>query len=252
MIELLVVIAIIAILAGLLLPALARAKSKAQSINCMSNLKQLQLCWHMYANDNGDKCVPNLLGTTNAWIGGNVNVLPGATNVLDIMNGKLYQYNTSTEIYRCPNDTKMPPGLATALKGKRRVRSYSMEGRIGGDDAETGWVLGSQYPMRRKTGDILNPPPTSAFVFVEESYLTIDDCYFAVKAPGVLSWQNSPTVVRHGKASEFSFADGHAEIWKWHYLSTEQDLDAPVVSNGVNTTPDLVRVQAGVAFLGIP
>jgi prepilin-type N-terminal cleavage/methylation domain-containing protein/prepilin-type processing-associated H-X9-DG protein len=249
LIELLVVIAIIAILAGMLLPALARAKAKAHNINCMSNLKQLSLAWTMYAGDYNDRLVPNILGNTNAWIGGGVSALPGATNVLDIINGKLYPYNTSTEIYRCPVDTRMPPAIASAMRGKRRVRSYSMCGRIGGDDAETGWVLGTEYPMRKKMTDVTEPSPSAAFVFIEESILTIDDGYFATKAPGVLSWQNSPSI-RHGKSCELSFVDGHAEIWRWRYLTKDQDLDAGVVVGGVNSTPDLVKLQAAVAVKG--
>jgi prepilin-type N-terminal cleavage/methylation domain-containing protein len=249
LIELLVVIAIIAILAGMLLPALSRAKAKGQSINCLSNLKQLALAWTMYAGDYSDKLVPNILGSTNAWIGGGVSSLPGATNVLDIINGKLYPYNTSSEIYRCPTDTRMPSDIASAMRGKRRVRSYSMCGRIGGDDAETGWVLGADYPMRKKMSDITTPSPSEAFVFIEESYLTIDDGYFATKAPGVLTWQNSPTV-RHAKAGELAFADGHAEVWRWRFLIKDQDLDAGVVVGGVNSTPDLLRMQAAVAVKG--
>jgi len=249
LIELLVVIAIIAILAGMLLPALARAKAKAHNINCLSNLKQLTLAWTMYAGDYNDSLVPNILNSTNAWIGGGVSAMPGATNVLDIMNGKLYPYNSSPEIYRCPVDTRMPSDIASALRGKRRVRSYSMSGRMGGDDAETGWVLGSQYPMRKKMTSITVPSPSEAFVFIEESYLTIDDGYFATKAPGVLSWQNSPTI-RHGKAGELSFADGHAEVWKWRFLTKDQDLDTGVVVGGVNSTPDLVKLQAAVARVG--
>ncbi|MCX8107255.1 MAG: DUF1559 domain-containing protein [Verrucomicrobiae bacterium] len=252
LIELLVVIAIIAILAGMLLPALSRAKSRAQSIHCMNNLKQLGVAWLMYAHDNRDTLVSNELGTTNAWIGGDVSSMPGATNKLDIINGKLFPYNSSTEIYRCPTDTRLPAELRNvpALKGGRRVRSYSLQGRMGGSDNEL-WVLGSEYKMRRKLSEIDNPGPAQAMVFVEESYETIDDGFFAVKAPGVLIWQNSPTV-RHAKAAEFSFADGHAEIWKWRVLDREQDLDTPVNYAGRDTTVDLVRVQNAVAIKGMP
>jgi prepilin-type N-terminal cleavage/methylation domain-containing protein/prepilin-type processing-associated H-X9-DG protein len=257
LIELLVVIAIIAILAGMLLPALAKAKAKAHNANCLGNLKQLQLCWTMYADDNQDRLVKNWLDHNEAWVaqGGSVHSMPGATNVNIIRSGKLYPYNNSVDIYRCPVDSELPSELRTVLKGKRRARSYSMNGRMGGADAsdarygaaDTSWVLGAQYPMFRKSTEIMEPSPSQAFVFLEESYLTIDDGYFAVKAPGVNIWQNSPTI-RHGRSCEFSFADGHAEIWKWRYLNKDQDLDAPVRVGGVDSTPDLVRLQAATAW----
>ena len=254
LIELLVVIAIIAILAGMLLPALSKAKAKAHNINCMSILKQLTLSWIMYADDNGGALVKNWVSSSEAWIGGDVSSMPNATNVNFIMNGKLYPYNSSRDIYRCPVDIQVPDSLRAAIKGQKRVRSYSMNGRMGGADAsdarfgaaDTSWVLGAKYPMFKKTTDIVEPSPTQAFVFIEESYLTVDDGYFAVRAPGDNLWQNSPTV-RHGRSCELSFADGHAEIWRWNFLNKDQNLDAPVRVGGVDSTPDLVKLQAVTA-----
>src|SRR3954471_7684266 len=119
LIELLVVIAIIAILASLLLPALAKAKTKGQGILCMSNTKQLALAWTLYSLDFNDNLVPNTFDT-NAWIDGNQWELSGdlvnfdrgvnaATNRSWIEKGKLWKYNTSYGIYQCPADPPWPP-----------------------------------------------------------------------------------------------------------------------------------------------
>jgi len=255
LIELLVVIAIIAILAGMLLPALSKAKSKAQSIKCISNHKQLTLCWIMYANDYQDRLVPNWLVTTQAWIGGNVDSLPGATNVLNIQNAKLFPYNGSIEIYQCPAAKELPNSLRNnpAMRGGRLVRNLSMNGRMGGADAadaarfgaaDTTFVLGANHPLFKKTSEIIDPSPSQAFTFVDESKETIDDGYFAINATRV-QWQNSPTI-RHNQGSTFSFADGHAEYWKFTRLNIEQTWNAPLVGASGDTTPDYLRVQSAV------
>jgi prepilin-type N-terminal cleavage/methylation domain-containing protein/prepilin-type processing-associated H-X9-DG protein len=214
LIELLVVIAIIAILAAMLLPALSKAKQKAAGIACVNSLKQLTLCWLMYAHDNNDSLVVVSTGG-GGWVNGNVSALPGATNVNDILNGELWNYNRSLEIYRCPADKL---GIRQGAGYAVRVRSFSINGRMNGNVTTPNPTL---TPFR-KLSTINRPVPASANVFVDENTdafpdrCSIDDGYFAVRAdvPNAGFWQNTPAS-RHGNNGQVSFADGHAERWRW-------------------------------------
>ena len=248
LIELLVVIAIIAILAAMLLPALSDSKTKASRVNCISNLRQLTIASLVYGVDFGDAIPPNYILDPNAWISGDVSRLPGATNVLDIQRGKLFPYNQSLPVYRCPADK-----MGLAGRYVPRVRSYSMSAMMGINTPSAAQAVHPNIRENLKFSDVRVPGPAVAFFFVDEqsdpndmvgydTRSSIDDGYFAVNATtGPVQWQNSPAS-RHGNGGTLSFADGHAEFWKW--LASKTHLLTGVNVQGTSPQdPDLARFR---------
>ncbi len=261
LIELLVVIAIIAILASLLLPVLGRAKLKGQAAFCRSNLKQLQLCWTLYADDHDQFMPPNtpvitsardsLSNATNAWVAGNAWIDASSSS---IEQGVLFRYNRTRGIYRCPADK-------STVRDQGRIsrnRSVSLSCYMNMEPDPRH----QYFPMCwHKVTAIQNPGPSAAVTFIDEHEKSIQQGTFGINAPNahvnpytffgtpLWTWISFPAT-RHGDAATVSFADGHAEIWRWREANTLRTagLNAWIVLQPavLNTDRDLGRLFSAV------
>ena len=172
LIELLVVIAIIAILAGMLLPALGKAKAKAHHIRCVSNQKQLTMGWIMYADDYEDKLVWNdLTPNGSGWIRGVLDYNAGNTHNTNLANlsnpeyAKLWPYTTAVGIYRCPADKSY---VSISNKRHQRVRSVSLSQAMNSRNDWLSSITKKPYVVFRKSSDINRMGHSNAFVFINE------------------------------------------------------------------------------------
>jgi prepilin-type N-terminal cleavage/methylation domain-containing protein/prepilin-type processing-associated H-X9-DG protein len=217
-IELLVVIAIIAILAGMLLSALAKSKTKAQGIGCMNNNRQLMLAWRLYADDFNDNVVaaednfPNRPNWFSGWM--DFSSAPVNWNITnDMTKSPLWPYVAQTRnVFKCPADRAQVKVKGQVLP---RVRSISMGQHFG----HGSWLPSPPYRIYGKMGEITDPGPSMVFLCLDEHPDSINDAAFATQMVSADQLSQARIIdvpaSYHNRACGFSFVDGHAEIHKW-------------------------------------
>lgn len=230
LIELLVVIAIIAILMGILMPALNIAREQGKRAACLGNLKQMTLAWMMYADDNDGKMVNGNTGTGSAnkdgvcwvyWPGRNASE---EQRIDGIKRGLLYEYCPSPKLYKCPTGVRA------------EVVTYAIVDAMNGHDA----IPGAQGQILKNRSQIRRPGQRA--VFIDEGRLSPSSWTVHYDKE---SWWDRPTV-RHGDGTNFSFADGHCDYWKWKDPRTVKLAKGDISQPAQEGNLDLRAVQRAV------
>jgi len=232
LIELLVVIAIIAILAALLLPALSKAKAKALSIACQNNVRQLNLCWLMYADDHQGDLVrnrvivvgaPPFLSAPGSWVEGDPT--RGITTE-NITNGLLFPYNRSIKIYRCPSDKAV-----WEVDGRMvpRLFNYGLSIYMNGG-SETLHVSSDQGTYRGRGVQRMSEirRPHRALVFIDEDAELNANGHFDYYPAPENRWGSAVGARDAAPGCNLSFADGHAESWRWRVPKEKKDASGSI------------------------
>ncbi len=235
LIELLVVIAVIAVLMAILMPALSRAREQGKRAVCLSNVKQFGLAWVMYADENDqlivNSCtVENTEGHPNpsnkkepCWLNFHPDWTDVERRIQGIQDGAMWPYVGQLKIYKCP----------TGIRGE--VNTYAIVDCMNGAMVSIPGIPSGTYIRRRSQ----IKRPGERMVFVDEGKTSPQSWTIHYDRP---AWWDTPPV-RHGYGTNFSFADGHAEYWKWRDARTGKYADGAAEYASLPDNPDIQRVQ---------
>lgn len=258
LIELLVSLAIIALLSGLLLPALGKVKAKGAGVYCMSNNKQLLLAWQLYTDENNGVLLfasanyskPHTIKAT--WVNGIINNDPANPSnydpEVDIKKSPLWKFAPNASIWKCPAD---PSNVRVRGRHYPRVRSMAMSIWIGGFGGEIPEFLDRRYRVYSKLSDVVDPGPAQTWLLLDQRHNSINwGNYFTVlrgfpdKPEQYIFIQDVPASYHH-RAAGISFIDGHAEIHRWRDSRTislvRQTQPAEIIPSPMN--PDIRWLQ---------
>ena len=253
LIELLVVIAIIAILAGILLPALAKGKAQGSRIRCVSNIKQLTTAWFLYTGDNNDAFAPNGNGDliTPTWVVGSFATAPRDATNWTLLTSPRYAlfapYLKELGVYRCPADRVA--GTGSGNLEHPRVRSYAMNGYVGFKGPDFRGVPNTKYTVFNRTTDFKKASPTDVILFTCMNPLSICRPVFGISMDQDIMFHFPGN--HHNGSAVFSYADGHIESHRWldTVASPRRGIDFHAHSEPARNSKDLKWLRAHATAL---